>query len=126
MRGLTLAEAVLTALMVCVVVLVLASLAPVSWVTLQRGEAWLVGDALAQDIITQAECAAFHSLVEGPARDLPSARVGAVEYHLSLQISRVAGCEPTLLKAARVLVWYEERGARREIVHVRWIHGLSR
>lgn len=125
MRGVTLAEAALTSLLVALVVLVLASMAPVSWVTLQRGESWLTAEALAQSSLEEAQFAPFATLVPG-ARALPAIRQAGIDYHSTLEVLYVPDSDPTLLKALRIKVRYQERGGWHEVVHERWVHGLPR
>ncbi|MEW6277227.1 MAG: hypothetical protein AB1758_01295 [Candidatus Eremiobacterota bacterium] len=123
-RGLSLAEAVLSGLVLALVVAVLAQLYPLAVVSLSRGEHQLQADLWAQSLLDETEAESFDSLPPGQARQLPALRRGGASYAAVIRAYQPPGTDPSVLKALRVEVSWTEKGADRSVAHERWVLSL--
>lgn len=120
MRGLSLAELIVSIFVLGLLIVALANLYPTSILAVRRAEHQTGADTVAQRILEQ-KAARFEQLQPGQS-ETPAPEPGTTTtYHPSVEVLTVDGADSQYLRAVRVRVWWEYRGQRREVVHETWV-----
>lgn len=120
-RGFTLAETILSAFVISLVLMALFNIFPSSAMAVKRAEMQLIADSMAERHLEQYRAAPFDSLVVGPAPAVPVEPVRGTDFATTIEVVNVPPSDPDVLKGVRVTVAWTHSGKSHTTTHEAWL-----
>ncbi|MBI2267069.1 MAG: hypothetical protein HYU64_18230 [Armatimonadetes bacterium] len=107
--GLSLLETVISMAIFSLIFLILVTIYPTALLSGKRGEQMLVVSSIATQELERLKSSDFAELV---TKGLPPRTVQGTTYAIRVEVSPVLGADPERIRNVRVIVSWENRGAR--------------
>ena len=123
-RGFSLVELLMSFALLGLVIVLLLNLFPSSIAAVRLGEQRYRAQTMASSLLEQKMSVPFSQLLVGTRVTLPVQQFEGVDYQSRLEVDKVTGSDPAVLRSVRVSVEWTVRGMTRREVREVLMHRL--